>query len=287
MIFPCTKTRLLEISHHIDYEYINPISKLKYNIFTMNNRHKKLKQTSEKEKPTSRKNLTDRSPSDNLLELLISISTRHKSPAAEKAIRQSIADLIIDNIVFCHDFEDRLDEDYRPIKVQLIFESLRYRNIIINELIKFYQRNKNLNPQTKPRFKNQPQVIAINPIQPISISINDRDIIFNFKNAKIQWLKEVYQASNNEFDQEVYNQTTDHMLLVEHLLSSEAKNQKRVDFDDLLLARGKYEVQRHTKLHRVDVTQIGKISEILNRSFCEELEKSYQDYQKEEQQQNN
>ena len=77
------------------------------------------------------------------------------------------------------------------------------------------------------------------------------------------------------------------MLLVEHLLSSEAKNQKRVDFDDLLLARGKYEVQRHTKLHRVDVTQIGKISEILNRSFCEELEKSYQDYLEEERQKNN
>ena len=253
----------------------------------MNNRLRKPKENRNKEKTKSRQNLDDKSPAKNLLKLLFTISNQQKSTAAEKAIRQSIADLIIDNIIVCHDFEDRLDEDYRPIKVHLIFESLRYRNIIINELIKFHQRNKNLNPQTKPRFKNQPQVIAFNPIQPISISPNDRDIIFNFKNAKIQWLKEVYQNSSNEFDQEVYNQTTGHMLLVEHLLSSEAKKQNRVNFDDLLLARGKYEVQRHTKLHRVDVTQIGKISEILNRSFCEELEKSYQDYLEEERQQNN
>jgi len=192
----------------------------------MNNRLRKPKENRSKEKTESRQNLDDKSPAKNLLKLLFTISNQQKSSAAEKAIRQSIADLIIDNIIVCQDFEDRLDENYRPIKVHLIFESLRYRNIIINELIKFHQRNKNLNPQTKPRFKNQPQVIAFNPIQPISISPNDRDIIFNFKNAKIQWLKEVYQNSSNKFDEEIFNQTTGHMLLVEHLLSSEAKKTK-------------------------------------------------------------
>ena len=120
----------------------------------MNNRLRKPKENRNKEKTKSRQNLDDKSPAKNLLKLLFTISNQQKSTAAEKAIRQSIADLIIDNIVVCHDFEDRLDEDYRPIKVHLIFESLRYRNIIINELIKFHHRNKNLNPQTKPRFKN-------------------------------------------------------------------------------------------------------------------------------------
>jgi hypothetical protein len=253
----------------------------------MTNRNLKPNLNSKTRKPVSRLNRPELSPSNNLLKLIIMISNHHKSHSAEKAIKQKIADILIDHTIFCHDFSDRLDDNYRPIKVNLIFESLKFRNIIIQELVGFYKRNKKLNPGPRHPSRKQPQVIAINPIQPLPISKTDRDIIFNFKNSRINWVKKVYQDSTNNIDQEIFDKTTKYMLAVDHLMSSKAKKSKRVDVDDLLWARAKYEVHRHTQLHRVDVTQIGKIAEILNRSFCEELEKLYQDYLEEERQQNN
>ena len=69
----------------------------------MKNRHTKPKENRNKEKTESRQNLDDKSPAKNLLKLLFTISNQQKSTTAEKAIRQSIADLIIDNI--CNSYE--------------------------------------------------------------------------------------------------------------------------------------------------------------------------------------
>ena len=253
----------------------------------MNNRQTNPKPKKKKEKPSSQRNLDEKSSAKNLLKLIITISNRHKSSSAEKAIKQKIADIIIDDCVFQHDFSDHLDYDYQPISVRLFFDSLRYKNIIIKELISCYKRDKNINPEFQRLSKKQPQFVVINPIQQLYISKKDQTVIFNFKKSKIQWLREIQQNSSGDIDPKLYEHAMRNMFFVDRLMSTTAKKNERIDLDDLLWARAKYEVHRHAQLHRVDITQIGNISNLLTRSFCEELEKSYQDYLEEERQQNN
>jgi hypothetical protein len=253
----------------------------------MTNRQTKPKTKGKKEKPSSRQNLDEKSSAKNLLKLIITISNRHKSSSAEKAIKQKIADVIVDDCVFQHDFSDHLDDDYQPIKVRLFFDSLRYKNIMIKELISYYKRDKNIDPEFQRISKEQPQFVVINPILQHSISKKDQTAIFNFKKSKIQWLKEIQQNSSGDIDPKLYDHAMRNMSFVDRLMSTTAKKKERIDLNDLLWARAKYEVHRHAQLHRVDITQIGNISDLLTRSFCEELEKAYQDYLEEERQQNN
>ena len=176
----------------------------------MKNRHTKPKENRNKDKTESRQDLDNQSPAKNLLKLLITISNRHKSFSAEKSIKQKIADIIVDDTFFRNDFSDHLDDDYQPIKIQLFFKSLKYKNIIINELISSYKRDKN----TASGFIKKPQVIIINPIQLISVSRKDKDAIFNFKKSKIPCLKEIQQSSSSDNAPKIYDHAMRNMFLL-------------------------------------------------------------------------
>ena len=246
----------------------------------MNNRHTKPKRKIKNAKTAAGQNCVETSPRQNLLRLLLSISNRFKSYSAEKAIKQRIADLIIDEIVFQDEFSEQLDYGYRPINLYIQLNLIRYQNIMLEDLVDHHKRNHNLKLESKAHSSHQPRVIAINPIQPPQISKFQNDIIFNFQISKFKWLKEIQQNSSTDVDQEIFDYAMGYMLLINDLMLSESKK-SRVTLDDLVWARAKYEVHRHTQLHRVDITHIGKISEILTRSLYEELKTSYQDYPEE------
>lgn len=253
----------------------------------MTHRHLKPNLNNRTRKPANRPNRAKPSPSNILLKLIITISNHHNSSSAEKIVRQIIADKIINHTVFCNDFSGRLDDQCQPFKVKMFFESQKYKNHIINELIKNCKHDINNGREFTQLLNRPPQIVVIKPNQPLSISKFDRHRIFNFLNSKFSRVKEVYQDSTKETEREIFDKITACIILADHSMSSKAKKNKRAYLNYLLLARAKYEVYQHSQLHRVDITQIGKISEILTRSFCEELKKAYQDYLKEERQQNN
>ena len=253
----------------------------------MINRHTTPKRKRQKEKTATGPNCVEPSPRQNLLRLLLSISNRFKSYSAEKAIKQRITDLIIDEIMFQDEFSDQIDDNYRPIKVYLQINLIKYQNIIIEELIDHHKRNHNLKLESNAPSSQQPRVIAINPIQPPQISKINCDIILNFKISKFTWLKEIHKNSSKDVDQEIFDHAMHYMFLVNNLMLNGSEKTQRVNLDDLLWARAKYEVHRHSLLHHIDITQIGNISELLTRSLYEELETSYQDYPEKDNKQNN
>ena len=208
--------------------------------------------------------------SEKVFQYLISVYNKHNSRSVDDAVMFFVTSTIADIFDEVVKIENATSEDktwYAPFDRMIIEEANNYKNIIgkqILEYIRAFPEIANISPEIKLNdvkgFSdlNFPSYLAICPSH-----FSD---LYNWENSEnIDGANAISTEETTENRENIYDSVLEDLDYLDCLLNDENKASEGVTLTDVLNAFARYQLHRHTSLHRLYY----KNFEILVKTFSE------------------
>lgn len=204
----------------------------------------------------------------NIFQFFIDIDQKHGSDVVYNSIHRLVANTTTDRIRTIYDFSDHYDPDFETMMSMLRSSLLHYRSEIGEQLIGYYNLQREKQPANERAVNTEPHIIFINPI--ISPEITDPvyNSIFNWN---LQPKKPSKALESQELIEEIEN---DYDFMYQLNFEEEDCNERATLFD-LISGYARYTLYHHSKHHSVNIKDTNHIASVFSNIFKKHLEEEF------------
>ena len=194
--------------------------------------------------------------SETVFQYLQSIYAKHNSRSVDDAVMFHVTSMIadiLDEVVQVADENNHSEERYAPFDRLISDETQRYKDIINKQLIQYLQSfpqiadvDSAIKIQDAKGFSdlNFPSYLAICP--------SNFAEVFNWENSReSQSGVNLFPEENPEKRENIYDSVLEDLDYIDCLLNDDKKADEGVTFVHVLNAFARYQLHRHTSLHRL------------------------------------
>lgn len=194
--------------------------------------------------------------SEKVFQYLNSIYKKHNSRSVDDAVMFSVTSIIagiLDEAVKVADATNHSGERYAPFDSLISEETQRYKNIISKQLFQYLQAfPKIADVDSKIKIQDAKEISDLNLPSYLAICPSNLAEVFNWKNSRqVECGSNVSTEETTETRENIYDAVLEDLDYLDCLLNDDEKVGEGVTFVDVLNAFARYQLHRHTSLHRL------------------------------------
>jgi hypothetical protein len=208
--------------------------------------------------------------SEKIFQYLISVYKKHNSRSVDDAVMFSVTSTIadiLDEVVKVANSKNPSEEEYAPFDTLISEETDRYKNLIINQILQYitaFPKIAKIGPEIN--LKNVKQFSDLNFPSYLAICPSHFSDLYNWENSEnIDGANAISTEETTENRENIYDSVLEDLDYLDCLLNDDNKASEGVTFTDVLNAFARYQLYRHTSLHRLYYKDL----EILVKKFSE------------------
>jgi hypothetical protein len=194
--------------------------------------------------------------SEKVFQYLQSIYAKHNSRSVDDAVMFHVTSMvadILDEVVQVADENNYSEERYAPFNRLISDETQRYKDIIKEQLIQYlksFPQIADVDPEIK--IQDAKNISDLNLPSYLAICPSNLAEVFNWENSRpAQDGSYVSPKENTEKRENIYDSVLEDLDYLDCLLNDDEKADEGVTFVDVLNAFARYQLHRHTSLHRL------------------------------------
>jgi hypothetical protein len=208
--------------------------------------------------------------SDKAFQYLISVYKKYNSRSVDDAVMFFVTSTIADIFVEVVKIENATSEDktwYAPFDRMITEEAKNYKGIISKQLLEYIQSFPEIATiDSEIKLQDAKEISDLNFPSYLAICPSNLAEVFNWENSRhAQFGTNVSTEETTEKRENIYDSVLEDLDYLDCLLNDDEKAGKGVTFTDLLNAFARYQLHRHTSLHKLYYRDF----EILVKTFSE------------------
>lgn len=184
------------------------------------------------------------------------IYNKHNSRSVDDAVMFNVTSMIadiLDEVVQVADENNQSEERYAPFDRLISEETQRYKNIINKQIIQYLQSFPQIaDVDSEIKIQDAKNISDLSLPSYLAICPSHLAEVFNWENSRpAQDGSNVSPKENTEKRENIYDSVLEDLDYLDCLLNGDEKAAEGVTFVDVLNAFARYQLHRHTSLHRL------------------------------------
>ena len=194
--------------------------------------------------------------SEKVFQHLASIYKKHNSRSVDDAVMFSVTSIIadiLDEAVQVADATNHSEERYAPFDSLISEETQRYKKIISKQIFQYLQAfSKIADVNSEIKIQDAKEISDLNLPSYLAICPSNLAEVFNWENSRhVQCKGNISTEETTEAREDIYDSVLKDLDYLDCLLNDDEKVGEGVTFVDVLNAFARYQLHRHTSLHRL------------------------------------
>ena len=219
--------------------------------------------------------------SEKVFQYLASIYAKHNSRLVDDAVMFYVTSIIADLISeIVKDEKRSLGDDeelHAPFDTLIIDETYRYKQIISKQILKYLQTSPKIaDVDSKIKIQESNEISDLNFPSYMGVCPSNLAEVFNWENSRhVQCKGNVFTEETAEKRENIYDLVLKDLDYLDCLLNDDVKIDEEVTFIDVLNAFARYQLYRHTYLHRLYYNNIEMLVKIFSEFYSVNLQSRF------------
>jgi len=208
--------------------------------------------------------------SEKVFQYLLSIYNKHNSRSVDDAVMFSVTSTIadiLDEVVKVANSKNPSEEEYGPFDTLISEETQRYKSIISNQILQYIKAFPDIGSVgSEIKLQDAKEFSDLNFPSYLAICPSHFSELYNSENSNNTGGENNFPTEETTENREnIYDSVLEDLDYLDCLLNDDAEASEGVTFVDILNAFARYQLHRHTSLHRLYYRNF----EILVKTFSE------------------